>query len=231
MMEYFDGEAVTSALQKARQEPESMKARILAGARRIFGQFGYHGATTRLIAREVGVDISTLHYHWGDKGGLYQAVIYDIAQDLKDQLARVERIIRGKPLARRMHLAIDLMTDYLFEHPEISNLILLRYFSKTRAEMTWDQSIPMFVSDIARSMGLQEPDGSISIQSRMRVLAMMNAIHNFISGQDHFRAVLGLDQREYMTRTKETLRFLLIPAFTSAETPESPGTGTNQDKE
>ncbi len=222
---------MTSALEKARQDPESMKARILAGARRIFGQFGYHGATTRLIAREVGVDISTLHYHWGDKGGLYQAVIYDIARDLKEQLARVERIIRGKPLARRMELAIDLMTDYLFEHPEISNLILLRYFSKTRAEMTWDESMPMFVSDIARSMGLQEPDGSISTSSRMRVMAMMNAIHNFISGQDHFRAVLGLDQREYVTRTKQTLRFLLIPAFTGGLSPKGGGRDENQDKE
>ncbi len=221
---------MSSALEKARQDRDSMKARILAGARRIFAQFGYHGATTRLIAGEVGVDVSTLHYHWGDKGELYQAVIYDIARDLKNQLARVERVIRGKPLARRMELAIDLMTDYLFRHPEISNLILLRYFSKTRAEMTWDQSMPMFVSDIARSMGLQEPDGSISIRSRMRVMAMMNAIHNFISGQEHFRAVLGLDRREYVARTKQTLRFLLIPAFTGV----SPGedvTGENQDKE
>ncbi|HCX01220.1 MAG TPA: TetR/AcrR family transcriptional regulator, partial [Syntrophaceae bacterium] len=39
-----------------------MKARILAAARRIFGEYGFHGTTTRMIASEVGIDISTLHY-------------------------------------------------------------------------------------------------------------------------------------------------------------------------
>ena len=60
--------------EKARMEPDSMKARILAAARRIFGCYGYHGTTTRIIAREVGIDISTLYYHWGEKADLYEAV-------------------------------------------------------------------------------------------------------------------------------------------------------------
>jgi AcrR family transcriptional regulator len=36
-------------------------------ARKIFGEYGFHGTTTRMIAQEVGIDISTLHYHWGEK--------------------------------------------------------------------------------------------------------------------------------------------------------------------
>ena len=51
-------------MEKARRDPESMKARILEqlGA---FGAYGYHGTTTRMIAQRVGIDISTLYYHWG----------------------------------------------------------------------------------------------------------------------------------------------------------------------
>ena len=37
-----------------------------------------------------------------------------------------------RPLAERLAISIDEMTDYLFEHPEVSNLVLLRYFAKTR---------------------------------------------------------------------------------------------------
>ena len=59
-----------------------MKARILTAARRIFGEYGFHGTTTRMIARKVGIDISTLYYHWGEKGDLYEAVILDINEDL-----------------------------------------------------------------------------------------------------------------------------------------------------
>ena len=53
-----------SALEKARQDPNSMKARILAAARGIFGEYGYSETTTRKIAKNVGIDISTLYYHW-----------------------------------------------------------------------------------------------------------------------------------------------------------------------
>ena len=52
-------------LEKARQNPESMKAKILKSARKLFGEYGFHGTTTRMIASDVGVDISTLYYHWG----------------------------------------------------------------------------------------------------------------------------------------------------------------------
>jgi hypothetical protein len=51
---------MTTPLEKAHRDPESMKARILAAARRIFGEYGFHGTTTG-YRQEVGIDISTLH--------------------------------------------------------------------------------------------------------------------------------------------------------------------------
>jgi len=47
----------------------------------------------------------------------------------------------------------------------------------------------------------------------MQVLAMMNAIHAFISGEDVFRPMLKLGRDEYIARVNETLKFILIPAF------------------
>jgi hypothetical protein len=49
--------------------------------------------------------------------------------------------------------------------------------------------------------------------ARMKVLAMMNAIHNFISGEDFFRSMLDAKRDEYSSMVKETLKFILIPAF------------------
>ena len=206
-----------TALEKARQDPDSMKAKILAVARKLFAQYGYHGATTRAIAKEVGIDISTLYYHWGEKGDLYEAVIFDMAEDLRIFLRKVEKIIRGRPLAERIEIAIDMNVDFLFEHSEISNLVLLRYFSKTRPEMKWDVRVPEFITDIARSMGLSEKDGSVAIEWRMRILGMMNSIHNFISGEDFFRSTLNLSREEYIPLAKETLKFIMVPAFTAEE--------------
>lgn len=205
---------MATPLEKARKDPDSMKGKILKAARRIFGEYGYHGTTTRMIAQEVGIDISTLYYHWGEKGDLYEAVILDINEDLRLQLIEVERKIHGRPLAERMHIAIDTMTDYLFDCPEISNLILFRYFGKTRHDAPLDIRVPEFLSDIARSMNLSKSKGKASSRVLLKVLAMMNAIHNFISGENFFRPMLGLGREQYIEQVKNTLKFILIPPFT-----------------
>lgn len=194
-----------------------MKGRILDKARLVFGDYGFHGATMRIIAQEVGIDVSTLYYHWGDKGDLYEAVILDITEDLRQELGRVEKVIRGRDLAERIEIALDMMTNYLFDHPEVSNLNVLRFFAKTRHEMTWDSRIPVFAVDIARSMGMQQPDGEVSTDTKMEVMAMMMAIHNFIAGEDFFRSMLKMDRETYLQSVKRTLKFLMIPAFAGVE--------------
>jgi AcrR family transcriptional regulator len=204
---------MATPLEKARKDPDSMKARILKKARTIFGEYGFHGATTRMIADEVGIDISTLYYHWGEKSDLYEAVVLDINEDLRRKLIEVESVIHGLPLAKRMDIAIDAMTDYLFEHPEISNLVLFRYFAKTRDESVLDFSVPELVSEIARSMGLWKDKKTVPNVVRMKVLAIMNSIHSFVSGENFFRSLLGVSKDEYVSMVKETLKFILLPAF------------------
>ncbi|MEW6113773.1 MAG: hypothetical protein AB1664_16695 [Thermodesulfobacteriota bacterium] len=39
---------MATTLEKAAKDPNPMKARILKVARRVFGEYGYHGATTRM---------------------------------------------------------------------------------------------------------------------------------------------------------------------------------------
>ena len=207
---------MATPLEKARRAPESMKGKILTAARRVFGEYSFHGATTRMIAKEVGIDISTLYYHWGEKLDLYEAVIVDINEDLRNKLIDVESVIHGKPLKERMEIAINMTIDYLFENPEISNLVLFSYFGKTRQESRSDIQVPEFVSGIAKSMNLPMDGKNVSVQARMQVLAIMNAMHNFISGKRFFGSMLDLERKEYIAEVKKTLKFILIPAFTAA---------------
>lgn len=48
---------------------------ILATAPRVFADRGFAGASTRSLAEACGVNIGTLAYHFGNKQGLYHAVI------------------------------------------------------------------------------------------------------------------------------------------------------------
>jgi len=61
-------------LDKARDDPHGTPARLLAAAEEVFAEGGYAGAATREIARRAGVPFGALHYHWGSKRQLWEAV-------------------------------------------------------------------------------------------------------------------------------------------------------------
>lgn len=215
-----------SPLEKARKNPESMKAKILVVARRIFGEYGFHGTTTRMIAKEVGIDISTLHYHWGDKNDLYEAVVMDVNNDLGKELLKVEKIVHGSSLEERLNISIDRMTDYLFDHPEISNLVRLHYFSRTRNEVNIDFKVPEFSGDIARAMDLTKDAKNPTPRAMLEVMSIMNGMHSFVSGENAFRPMLNLNRKKYIEMVKETLNFIFIPAFVLRERKTRKGGGS-----
>jgi len=54
---------------------EEIRSRILAAASRVYSQYGFRGATTRLIAAEAGVNEVTLFRTFGSKAQLLQAML------------------------------------------------------------------------------------------------------------------------------------------------------------
>lgn len=57
------------------RDAEATKARILDAAEEEFARAGLLGARTEAIASKTGVTKSMIFYHFGDKEGLYQAVL------------------------------------------------------------------------------------------------------------------------------------------------------------
>jgi len=204
-----------SRLERARNNPNSMKAKILTAARRIFGEFGYNDTTTRMIAKTVGIDISSLYYHWGEKQDLYEAVLMDVGDEIQRKLNEIEHHVSGESLGRRLEVALDMMCDYLFSNPEVPNLILFGYFNKTRHGVTLDIKISEHIANIAVAMDLAPDKRNISIQAQARILAVWNTVLNFISGENFFRPMLDTDHENYINVVKETLKFILVPAFTT----------------
>lgn len=200
--------------QNERPAPDSVKARILSAARTLFGEYGFHGVTTRMIAKTVGIDISTLHYHWGDKQNLYEAVLTDLSDEIHRKLLEIERMVQGKPLAHRLEVAIDIMSDHLLENPEAANLLLFSHFAKNRITSEIESHITRHLANIAVAMGLAVDKAHVPPQANARVLAVWNSVLNFAAGESLFRPMLKIDRKVYAAVVKETLKFILIPAFT-----------------
>jgi hypothetical protein len=48
----------------------------------------------------------------------------------------------------------------------------------------------------------------------MMVLALVNSMHCFISGENFFRPIAAMSREEYIAEAKQALKFIHIPAFT-----------------
>ena len=66
--------------------PLPPRERLLREAARLFGDRGFDAVTTREICAAAGVNPGAIHYHFGDKDGLYAAVLRLPGQELSERL-------------------------------------------------------------------------------------------------------------------------------------------------
>ena len=64
-----------------------VRQELLAAGLRIFAEKGYAAASTREICEAAGVNAAAIHYHFGDKEGLYRAVLEQPIDDLAARFA------------------------------------------------------------------------------------------------------------------------------------------------
>src|ERR1041384_8445423 len=52
--------------------------RLLEAAGEIFAEYGYRAPTVRQICEKAGANLAAINYHFGDKEGLYMAVLRSV---------------------------------------------------------------------------------------------------------------------------------------------------------
>ncbi len=63
------------------ESPQTTKEKILTAATDIFGREGFKATTIRIIAGAAKVNVAAINYHFGDKEGLYGAVLAKVFDD------------------------------------------------------------------------------------------------------------------------------------------------------
>ena len=74
---------------------EDTRRRILEAALDLFAAQGFEGASTRQIAEGAGVNLPAIQYYFGNKEGLYRAVIEDITADTDRHMASLAPRVRA----------------------------------------------------------------------------------------------------------------------------------------
>ena len=97
-------------LLKARDEPHGTAAKILDAAEHVFAEHGYAGTSTREIARRADVPFGALHYHWGSKKQLWDAVFRRLAGHTRDTI--IGNFTPGATLGELLDNLVDAFLDF-----------------------------------------------------------------------------------------------------------------------
>jgi len=90
VMKRLQSEAMPAVVKAGRptrwqRDPEGMRLRILAAAKREFATYGLAGARVDRIAAEAGANKRMLYYHVGNKDDLYLAVLEDAYEQIREE--------------------------------------------------------------------------------------------------------------------------------------------------
>lgn len=107
----------------ARPKTDDPKARaqIAAAAEELFAERGYDGTAVRDITRKAGVNSAMIHYYFGSKAGLYQAILEGAASKVRALL--VETSGGSDSTKARLASFVDAYAAYILSHPNLARIL------------------------------------------------------------------------------------------------------------
>src|SRR6201996_1797286 len=92
-------------------------ARIMASARKLFVERGYHATRPQAIAREAGLGHGTFYLHYPDKRACFLAFVEDARQELHAFLANARR--PDSSLQDQIAATLNAIYEYSDSHPGV----------------------------------------------------------------------------------------------------------------
>ncbi|WP_424936335.1 MULTISPECIES: TetR/AcrR family transcriptional regulator [Bacteria] len=104
-----------------RDYPPSALHPVLAVALRQIVDSGFHATTVRTIARDVGVTVPALYYHFENKQAMLVALL-DHAMDIVTAHVAAALAEAGNDPAERLGLVVEAIVLYMANHPDLAFL-------------------------------------------------------------------------------------------------------------
>jgi TetR/AcrR family transcriptional regulator len=101
-------------------DPEA-RAKIAAAAEELFAARGFDGAAIRDIAKKAGVNGAMIHYYFGNKEGLYRAMLEGAASTVRALL--IETTDRSGSTRDRLASFVDAYAAYMLSQPNLARVL------------------------------------------------------------------------------------------------------------
>ena len=170
--------------------PDETRREILRAAGEVFAGAGFSGATTRTGAARAGVNVATLHYHFGGKERLYRAVLEDVS--------------RGGPTdlpagtgAEAVSALVDALLAFGAERPALARLALLDTLAGPGGRLgRWaDPRVPWLSERLQAIPGLKDEARSGGAEAAARaVVALVDAALAVLPGSRREEEIAGTER-------------------------------------
>lgn len=111
----------TPAIRKPTRNPELTRRRLLRAATRLFSQRGYDGASVDNIVAAAKVNKRMVYHYFGNKEGLYAAVLQEVFGRLADM--ELESFSRAHDPADTIRKILQTYFSFLGENPDFVALL------------------------------------------------------------------------------------------------------------
>lgn len=122
------------------QPVDDTPSKLLDAAEKVFAEYGFEGASVRMINAEAQVDSGAIHYHFGNKQNLFRAVIKRRGEMLSND--RLERLVRCAEAPNAPPLVEQIVAAYVMPYinPALGSSEQRMRFARLRARLVAEQS-------------------------------------------------------------------------------------------
>jgi AcrR family transcriptional regulator len=152
--------------RRPKQEAVDARAALLSAATRLFAEQGVAQTTTREICAAAGLNAGAIHYHFGDKDGLYRAVLTHPLEMLNAEFSGFD----DPALPLRDMLKRVLMPFMANDDDPDERAVMQLYLNEMqRPSAVFSQVFKALITPVhqtmagvlARHMGLDKPDDAV----------------------------------------------------------------------
>lgn len=170
---------------------DATRRRILAAARALVAERGIDGTSTRDVAEAAGVNVATLHHHFGSKDGLHQACIDDMYGELAMLSAGFAEVLATDPTPEQL-VQQAIRKAFSFARAHRPGLRLLMRLIVDRGEQMpgkREQHLA-FLDQVgeffAAASGVSKKEGRLVAQTAMHLV-----VRYALTSDDELKAVAG----------------------------------------
>lgn len=190
------------ALEEARLKPKSTKAKILKAAEDLFAKQGYDGTTTRDIADATGINIAQLHYHWGSKEELWNAVHFNLLTQVTEAASVFIKTAFKDGASAGLRETIRTLFNFVADNPNIP--LLIRHSGISPKVKPWALDVGVPYIEFVENVFENETDIDFSpVETRVAIYAFIGAFETFFIRPGVLKAYFGEDASDMTPEFRE----------------------------